>query len=447
MYRRAMSPARRQATLVLFVLLIGLLYADQNLLAPNLTAIGKEFGFSRAEIDQRLGADVNLMFWMLGGVVTLLVGYLTDRADLASRLPRKHLLFVVAFLGQAACLASGLVKTYDGLYWARALTGLGIGGSFPLMYSLIGDYYPKERRGSANAVLGLASGLGIAVGQLLAGMLGPGQGWRLPFLCIAVPGMLLNFVFLAVATEPKRGAHEEALREAIEQGFVYEERIRLADLPKLLAVRTNLLILLQALPGTVPWGVFFVYLNDYYAHDKGFSVQDATLLVMVIGAAALCGGFVGGLLGQKLHNKKSALMPLLCAISTVAATVPMALLINYPVHPGQSLVGPLAVGMSMGLLAAMTGPNVYTMLINVNPPERRGAAFSLLNLFNDLGRGLGAWVVGGLAAKLGRVPAFHIANLMWLFCGAALVALIFILPREERALQDRLPGLAKARQG
>ena len=78
-------------------------------------------------------------------------------------------------------------------------------------------------------------------------------------------------------------------------GLRHEERIRLADLPKLLAVRTNLLILLQALPGTVPWGVFFVYLNDYYAHDKGFSVQDATLLVMVIGAAALAGGFVGGL--------------------------------------------------------------------------------------------------------------------------------------------------------
>ncbi len=441
-----MSPTRSRITLLLFVLLIALLYADQNLLAPNLTAIGHEFGFSRAEIDQRLGADVNLMFWMLGGVVTLLVGYLTDRADLAQRLPRKHLLFVVAFLGQGACLASGLVKTYDGLYWARALTGLGIGGSFPLMYSLIGDYYPKERRASANAVLGLASGLGIAVGQLLAGMLGPSQGWRAPFLYVAVPGMLLNLLFLAIAREPQRGAHEEALREHIEKGFVYEERIRLADLPKLLAVRTNLLILLQALPGTVPWGVFFVYLNDYYAHDKGFSVQDATLLVMVIGAAALAGGFIGGLLGQKLHNRKSALMPLLCAISTVAATIPMALLINYPVRPGQSLIGPLSVGISMGLLAAMTGPNVYTMLINVNPPERRGAAFSLLNLFNDLGRGLGAWVVGGLAATLGRVPAFHIANLMWLLCGAALVALIFILPREERALQERLAQLAKSRQ-
>ncbi|MBL9003553.1 MAG: MFS transporter [Myxococcales bacterium] len=437
-----MPSARSRVTLILFVTLIGLLYADQNLLAPNLSAIGAEFGFSRAEIDQRLGADVNLMFWMLGGVVTLLVGYLTDRADLSQKLPRKHLLFAVAFMGQAACLASGLVKTYEQLYWARALTGLGIGGSFPLMYSLIGDYYPKEQRASANAVLGLASGLGIAVGQLLAGMLGPSMGWRVPFLCIAIPGMLANLLFLAVAREPARGATEEALRAHIEAGFVYEERIRLSDLPQLLRVRTNLLILLQALPGTVPWGVFFVYLNDYYAHDKGFSVPDATLLVMTIGAAALLGGFLGGLVGQKLHNRSSKLMPLLCAITTVAATIPMAVLINYPVRPGTPLFGPLAVGSCMGLLAAMTGPNVYTMLINVNPPERRGAAFSLLNLFNDLGRGLGAWVVGGMAATLGRVPAFHIANLMWLLCGAALVALIFILPREERALQARLAKLA-----
>jgi len=81
------------------------------------------------------------------------------------------------------------------------------------------------------------------------------------------------------------------------------------------------------------------------------------------------------------------------------------------------------VGCLTGLLIAVTGPNVNTILIAVNPPQRRGSAFSLLNLFNDLGRGLGAWIGGSLAAHFGRVFAFHLANSMWLFCGLCLLAL------------------------
>ena len=150
--------ARTWVTQVLFVLIVGLLFADQNLLAPNMTAIGAEFGFSRAEIDQRLGADVNLLFWMLGGVLTLLIGYLTDRGDLTAKLSRKWLLTIVAVIGQLACLGSGLAKNYDQLLWARALTGIGIGGAFPLIYSLIGDYYPPHKRASAAATLHSSAG-------------------------------------------------------------------------------------------------------------------------------------------------------------------------------------------------------------------------------------------------------------------------------------------------
>jgi predicted MFS family arabinose efflux permease len=429
-------------TQILFVLIVGLLFADQNLLAPNLTAIGTEFGFTRAQIDQRLGADVNLLFWMLGGVLTLVVGYLTDRGDLTAKLSRKWLLTIVTVIGQLACLGSGLAKNYDQLLWARALTGIGIGGAFPLIYSLIGDYYPPHKRASATATLGLAQGLGIGIGQTLSGLLGPDLGWRMPFYVVAIPGLVLSVVFALWAREPRRGQHEEGLRALIDSGQAYEERFHLRDLPKLFAVRTNLLILLQALPGTVPWGVFFVYLNDYYAHDKGFSVPDATLLVMAVGVAAIFGGFVGGLIGQKVMNRSSRNLPLLCAVATTLAVGPMALLIEYPVRPGQSLLGPLLIGLLTGGLAAVTGPNVNTMLIAVNPPERRGSAFSFFNLCNDLGRGLGAWIVGGMAAKLGRVSAFHVANLMWLLCGGVLLSLVVLFPRDERALQERLRELS-----
>jgi MFS family permease len=436
---------RSRVTLLLFIGLVALLYADQNLMAPNLTAIGDEFGFTRAEIDQRLGADVNLVFWMLGGVVTLLIGYLCDRADVTRRVSRKQMLFLVALCGQLACLFSGLCTSYTQLYWARALTGLGIGGAFPLIYSLIGDLFPPAKRASASGALGLAMGIGILAGQVMAGLVGPAHGWRQPFLLVAIPGIVLNVLYLVIAKEPQRGAHEAALKEFLASGNVYEESIRFRDLPLLLRTRTNLLIILQAIPGSVPWGVFFVYLNDYYAHDKGFSVEDATKLIAVIAIAAVLGGFIGGLFGQRLHTRSPRLMPALCTATTIAATLPMALLISYPVSPGSSLFGPLSVGVLTGFLAAMTGPNVYTMLINVNPPERRGSAFSLLNLFNDLGRGFGAWVVGSLAATLGRVPAFHIANLLWIGCGATLFAMVWVFPREESALQEKLAALAASR--
>jgi hypothetical protein len=46
-----------------------------------------------------------------------------------------------------------------------------------------------------------------------------------------------------------------------------------------------------------------------------------------------------GLAAQKLMNRKVRNLPLLCAVTTTLAVVPMALLIEYPVRPGQSLLG------------------------------------------------------------------------------------------------------------
>lgn len=436
---------RDKLTLVLFTLLVASLYADQTLMAPSLSLIGEEFGFSRAEIDQRLGADVNLIFWMLGGVVTLIVGYLADRADLAHIFSRKWLLVGVATMGSLACLSSGLAQNYEQLYWSRALTGLGIGGSFPVMYSLIGDYFPPARRAAATATVGLATGLGIAIGQLMAGMVAPTHGWRLPFIYVAVPTLILVALFAIVAREPKRGQQEAGLQDLLGAGGEYKERIQLSDLPDLFRVRSNVLVFMQALPGTIPWGVFFVYLNDFYHHDKGFPVEQATLLVMVIGAAAILGGFIGGMIGQWAFNKSSKYLPMLCGITTLAGVIPMAILISYPASPENGMAGPIAIGLLTGMLISVTGPNVNTILINVNPPERRGSAFSLFNLFNDLGRGFGAWVVGTMAAGLGRVPAFHIANLMWVFCGLVMLYMMRTFPRDEQALQAHLANNSRAR--
>jgi len=406
------------------------LFADQNLMAPNLSQIAQEFGFSDVEKDQRLGGDVAIWFWLLGGVVSIGAGWLTDRVN------RRNLYALTLIVGALPCFLTGFARDYHELLVCRAATGIGIGGAIPLVYSLLGDLYPAGRRARATATVGLTMGMGIALGQLLAGTLGPTHGWRLPFLIVGAPNVLLALVFLAVVAEPARGAQEAAFAEGGEHSHGVG---RWSDYKEVFRTRTAIMVFLQGIPGTVPWGVFFVFLNDFYSHDKGFSVQSATLLVMVIGAAAILGGYLGGLVGDRLYNRDPKYLPVLCGVTTLLGVLPTAALLNYPVQAGQgSMAVPMAIGVLTGALAAVTGSNVRAILINVTAPETRGSVFSLYNLADDLGKGLGPWVIGGLVGLFGRVVAFNVANLFWVFCGIILLFMARTFPGDEAALQERL---------
>ncbi|WP_428267237.1 MFS transporter [Haliangium sp.] len=411
------------------------LYADQNLMAPNLTQMAEEFGFTPEQKDVKLGGDIALVFWMLGAVVTLLVGYLTDRWS------RKWLLGVVIFIGEIPCFLTGYAESYDQLYWLRALTGLGIGGAIPLLYSLIGDYFPPRVRPLAVAGIGLAMGLGIAFGQLLAGMLGPTHGWRLPFMVVAAPNFGLALLFLATIREPTRGRAERGIGAAIERGELPAARIDRAAYAHLFRIPSNLLVFVQGAVGTVPWGVFFVFLNDYFHYEKGYTVEDATLIVLTVGAAAIIGGFVGGAIGNRLYNRSPRNLPLLCGASTLLGVIPTAALIHYPSQIGvvePALWPPLLIGLASGFTIAMTAPNVRTVLINVNTPETRGSIFALYNLADDLGRGFGPFFISLLIVAMGRQWAFHTANLFWVACGLLLLLMARTFPRDERAMEARL---------
>ncbi|MBL7175288.1 MAG: MFS transporter [Desulfobacteraceae bacterium] len=431
----------RELYAVLLLSFINLfLFADQNLMAPNLTQIARDFGFSDVERDIKLGGNISLVFWVLGGVISLSIGYLTDLVS------RRKLLLGVILIGEIPCLLSGFAQTYSQLFWFRALTGIGIGGALPLTFSLVGDYFPHRQRAAAAGFLGLAMGVGIAIGQMMAGMIGPTLGWRIPFIIVATPNFFLGILFWLTVREPQRGRTEESLKELIEKGQAYTGRINWREYKHLFKIKTNLLVFLQGIPGTVPWGVFFIFLNDFYSQDKGFSVERATLIVMAVGLAAIIGGFVGGLIGNRLYNLKSRYLPLLCGTTTLAGIIPMAMLINYPPQLGEenpSITLPAIIGLLTGFIVTITGPNVKAMLLNTNSPETRGSIFSLFNLADDLGKGFGPVIISFLIVLFGRLWAFNIANLFWLFCGIVLLSLAPIFPKDKRVLDELMAQRAK----
>ena len=169
----------RLITTILIGIISFFMFADQNLMGPNLTVIATEFDILEHK-DQYLGGFIPLFFWIFGGLITLIIGYYTDIKS------RKNLFCIIIFLGEIPCLLSGFATTYTEFFILRVLTGIGIGGIIPLTYSLLGDFYNSTERIKIVTIIGFCSGLGIAVGQLTAGFSGDSHGWRLPFILFSI---------------------------------------------------------------------------------------------------------------------------------------------------------------------------------------------------------------------------------------------------------------------
>ena len=161
----------------LLTLTAAMLYADQNLLAPNLSQAAEEFGFSEREKDVKLGGWLQLAFFVVGSPASLVIGWLADKP-----IPRTRLFFLTVLIGEGPCLATYWVKTYWQLFAVRAMTASRSAGACRSS-SLCGDLFPPEERAYVASFLTIATGAGIALGQIMAGTVGPTYGWRLPFCC------------------------------------------------------------------------------------------------------------------------------------------------------------------------------------------------------------------------------------------------------------------------
>ena len=122
---------------------------------------------------------------------------------------RSFLFLLVILIGEGSCLATYFITTYRQLYWCRALTGCSVGGALPLIYSVLGDYYEPKERGWVSGAISMGCGIGIAVGQGVAGFLGPRLGWRMPFLVVSVPAMICAVLVWICIPEVERGAGEK----------------------------------------------------------------------------------------------------------------------------------------------------------------------------------------------------------------------------------------------
>ena len=369
-----------------FVLAIAFFFvwSPQNLMAPNLTQMAEYFHFSPEQRDLFLGANIALATGVLSLPVSAMLGFLADIVK--SRI----LLFAgTCCCGGIASICTGLSVTYTQLYFARFLSGGCMAGSVVIAFSILGDFFDAKDRNAASSGLTSMMAAGILLGQVVAGTVGDMYGWKVPFYISGALTIFSSMMVLRYVREPVKGGKEEVLQEMIANGLEYDRILTWKGfLHAMTKNATNVILMLQGLFSSIPWGIVFTFLNDYLSQEQGLSVPASTFLVLLFGIGAAIGSITGGLVGGMCMRVNRSLLPLFCSAATLIGTFPFLGLLDLKLD-GIHIVYTVLLALSSGLIANMPSVNIRPCILNVNPPETRGAAMTANNLMINVARGAG----------------------------------------------------------
>lgn len=412
-------------TISLMVLLSFFLMCDVYITSSIVPNLAKEYGVSNEAIGY-----VGSAFVMVGAIITLYVGVLTDKFS------RKKLLFWVVIIGEVPCFLTGVhffTQSFAGFLFMRILTGIGVGGIYPLTFSLLADYCPDKHRAMASAFVDIAWSIGMMMGPILGGLaLETEYGWRLAFILAAVPSFPLAVLFIIFARDPQRGMSEDALRNAIDDGAEYAYRMKLSDIKDILRNKTNLLMLGQAIPGCIPWGVLTFWSITYFVEMKKMTLVDATTIWELFGVGNAIGTIGFAYVGDKIFKSNPRWAPAFCGIGVIIGSLPCFLFFNmeFTYFPAM-----LAVVTLSGALVACCGPTMKAIFMNVNIPEHRGTVFSIVNLTDSLGRGLGPAAGSVLLTLSGSyLVMINFSIGFWLLCGVIFMMGYFTILKDRNRM-------------
>ena len=138
-----------------------------------------------------MGLLVSAVYWAIV-ILTFPVSILVDRWS------RTKTIGIMAIMWSFATALCALTGNFVQLFMARLLIGIGEAGYAPGGSAMISGLYPIERRARMMGIWNASIPLGSAIGVLLGGIIAVHLGWKHAFGIVAIPGLIVSFLFLFV---------------------------------------------------------------------------------------------------------------------------------------------------------------------------------------------------------------------------------------------------------
>ncbi|MEO8689466.1 MAG: MFS transporter [Solirubrobacteraceae bacterium] len=155
------------------------------------------------DIERSLHASLADLQWVLDAYALSLAALLLTAGSLADRFGRRLLFAIGIVVFTAGSLLCGLAGDPTFLSVARA--GQGVGGAlmFATALALISGSYSGRDRGIAFGIFGAVTGVAVAVGPVLGGVLTSGISWRWIFFVNIPIGVVALIITLARLPESR----------------------------------------------------------------------------------------------------------------------------------------------------------------------------------------------------------------------------------------------------
>ena len=362
--------------------------ADRIIISLLVDPIKADLGLT----DTDMGLMMGLAFAIFYALMGLPIGRMADKYS------RRTIIGVGIFLWSIMTALCGLARSFTELFLARVGVGVGEATLSPSAYSMIADYFPKDKLGRALGVYQSGAFFGVGLALIFGGLairfaatadkvslplVGVVAPWQLAFMAIGLPGILVAALMFLVKEPVRQGIatakdNEISLGQAFRFAF---ERKRV-----FFAHYTGFALL--ALPMTT----LATWVPAYFMRVVGLSPPETGLkLGLIVLIFSPIGVISGGWLADTLFKRGKSDAALRVAVAAAVFMVPLSIFATNISDPVLALavMAPFAFGASISMGLAPTALQLVT------PNRLRGQISAAWMLFlNIITAGLGPTAVG-----------------------------------------------------
>ncbi len=401
-----LTPRSAYFIFVLLFLLYMFDYIDRLVVVSLFPYIKKDWGVS----DAQLGLLISAVYWSIL-IFTLPVSILVDRW---SRKKSIGLMSIIWGLGTIAC---AFTRSFSQLFMARGVIGLGEAGYAPGGAAMISAIFPENRRARMLGIWNASIPLGSAIGVALGGFIALRYGWRHAFGLVALPGMLIGFIFFSVRDYKT----VDLVKITGPPGETTTRRMDFKEIVAEFAQKPSLIFNNLGMAASVfVTTSLLTWLPTYFHRLEGLDISQAGLKGSVVMLMAFIGAPLGGMLADLRYEKRKDSRMLFASLSSLVTGGLLFIAFAWLRGTGQYIVLLMSGVAAVGFVSA-----AVAVTQDVVHPGLRAVSVSLnIIIQHSLGSAVGPPVIGKLSDAMGLekamlfIPALNLIAALLFYIGS-----------------------------